>query len=81
MKKKDIVHLILKHEYYELIATGQKWTEYRDNSLYWKSRILGKKYVTFHKGYTNIVMTFEIIVIRVNEDRGEIEIHIGRRCG
>ena len=76
-RMKRIVHLILKHRYYNAIAYNVKKIEYRDNTAFWRKRIIGKQYVTFHKGYTNVIMTFIIKEIKVKEDT--IEIHLGER--
>lgn len=79
----DTVHLILKHEYYDAIDRGgEKDVEYRENTEYWRKRIIGKESVTFHRGYTNQTMTFAISYLVVPEkDEREyyIEIHLGQR--
>ena len=70
-------HLILKHEYYDLIDKGKKTVEYRDNTPYWRKRILDALKVIFHRGYTNVTMTFYIkfkVLLH-----GQIQIHLGKR--
>lgn len=81
------VHLVLKHKYYGAIDRGEKTVEYRDNTDYWRKRILNKRHVTFHRGYTKEIMVFEIdylVVPEINESV-QIEIHLGKRvckrCG
>lgn len=85
-----ICHLVLKHEYYDLFKSGEKDVEYRDNTEYWRRRILGidksgidqATHVTLHRGYTNETMTFEIdylVVPKPEETDKKIEIHVGAR--
>lgn len=69
------LHLVLKHKWYDLIASGKKKVEYRSMSDYWISRLLiepkcwefwsslkVKEFdsVIFHKGYTSTVMEWGI---------------------
>lgn len=55
------LHLVLKAKWYDMIASGEKKEEYRENTSYWMKRI-GKLHdvVCFHRGYTNTTMTFVI---------------------
>lgn len=55
------LHLILKHKWYDMIASGEKTEEYRNLGYYWNNRIW-KDYqcVCFHRGYTNTIMSFII---------------------
>lgn len=68
------LHLVLKSEWYDKIASGQKTSEYRECKPYWNKR-LGAMYasfhvweslaripwtVVFHRGYTSETMEFEI---------------------
>lgn len=77
------LHLALKHKYYNQIERGEKKVEYRDNTLYWRVRIVkpwcsnGGNTVTFHRGYTNTTMTFKISSLVINGDK--IELHLGER--
>lgn len=79
------LHLVLKHKWYDLIESGQKTVEYRDMTPYWINRIIkkhnsnGGNTVIFHKGYTNVTMTFEIRMIVCNTPTEKIEIHLGKR--
>ena len=49
-----ILHLTLKKNWFELIASGKKTTEYREYKLYWERRLLKKKFdeVHFRNGYS-----------------------------
>jgi len=68
-------HLILTYENYYLIDTGKKTVEYRNNTPYWRKRILDADRVTFHQGYTNVTTTFSIRRFKILA--GKIEIHLG----
>jgi len=48
-----ILHLTLKKEYFDLIASGEKTEEYRERKPYWMSRLLGRTYdeIHFRNGY------------------------------
>lgn len=74
-KKSDILHLVLKGKWYDMIASGEKKEEYRKIKPYWEKRLELKnikwtdcwgprfkpfRYVCFHRGYTDRTMTFEI---------------------
>ena len=99
-KDSHTLHLVLKHKWYDLIASGKKKVEYRAMSEYWSSRLLletnngspvkVKTYdsVVFHKGYTSIVMEWEIKKIDVGHgdpvmgadpDYPVFRIHLGER--
>ena len=80
-----VLHLILEYQYYEAIDRGEKTVEYRDNTLYWRRRIIpkwnsnGGNKVVFHRGYTKTTMTFELKDAVFNG--GTIELHLGARQG
>lgn len=55
------LHLILKHKWYDMIASGEKTEEYRNLGDYWNNRIWkGYQFVCFHRGYTKNTMSFII---------------------
>ena len=66
---KNTIHLILELQYWNQIASGSKTHEYRDNTEFWRKRIFGRKFVTFHKGYSKTTMTFEIGKIEKTGDQ------------
>lgn len=76
-KLNDTIHLILELRYWNQIANGSKTHEYRDNTEFWRKRIFGRKFVTFHRGYTKTIMTFEIGKIEETEE--QIIITLGAR--
>jgi hypothetical protein len=51
-----------------MIESGEKKEEYRNVTEYWGKRLINHQYdyVCFHKGYTNITMTFEILGVECN---------------
>lgn len=83
-----VLHLVLKHQYYDAIDRGEKTVEYRENTEYWRRRIVpkwnsnGGNKVVFHRGwtdYTKKTMTFAIKDVVFNGDT--IELHLGARQG
>ena len=73
----DIVHLVLKRQYWNQIKFGEKIHEYRDNTEYWRKRILGRRIVIFHMGYSKETMMFEIKQIDMDDE--QITIGLGRQ--
>lgn len=67
------LHLILKRKWYEMIESGEKPEEYRENKPYWQKRLLSGKYdaVKFRYGYTPRTMTFLIKKIRLGKGKKE----------
>lgn len=45
MNEALVLHLVLKHQYYDAIDRGEKTVEYRDNTEYWRRRIADKEQV------------------------------------
>ena len=72
-----ILHLVLMHRYFDAIDRGEKTVEYRENTEYWRRRIVGAQKIVFHKGYTKVTMTFLIKDVIFNGDK--IEIWLGAR--
>ncbi len=48
-----VLHLVLKYEWFDKIACGEKTTEYRECSEHWNQRFENKHYdlVRFQRGY------------------------------
>lgn len=67
MKNNTILHLVLKHQWFDKIVSGEKTSEYRECSDYWNKRFTNAKYdtVVFHKGYTSTTATYKIVSIRI----------------
>lgn len=76
------LHLVLKSKHYDAIQRGEKTIEYRNNTPYWRKRIVfkwssnGGNTVTFHKGYTKTTMTFQIKLLILYD---QIDLHLGGR--
>ena len=79
------LHLVLKRNWYEKIASGEKTSEYRECSPYWNRRFTGDKdstrihlrqfiykTVVFHKGYTKETMEFEIKSIGITTQENDL---------
>ena len=52
-KELTVLHLVLKYEWFDKIAAGQKTVEYRECSDHWNQRLYNKRYdlVRFQRGY------------------------------
>ena len=63
----NVLHLVLKHHWFEQIISGKKTSEYRECSEYLNRRLGNKHYdtVVFHKGYTNTTATYKIISVNI----------------
>lgn len=77
------LHLVLKHKYYDAIDRGEQRIEHRDNTPYWRKRIVpkwnsnGGNLVIFHRGYTKTIMVFRIKLLVLGIPK--IELHLGER--
>lgn len=63
-----VLDLVLKHQWYDMIDSGEKPEEYRDITPYWRKRIQsGKRYthVRFHRGYLVKSMVFRYDGLRI----------------
>jgi hypothetical protein len=55
----NALHIVLKYQWFDLIASGEKTVEYRKITPYWRARIWDKRhaligeFVTFSRGYTS----------------------------
>lgn len=49
-----ILHLTLKKQWFDLIASGEKTVEYREYKQYWEKRLVGKEFqeIHFRNGYS-----------------------------
>jgi hypothetical protein len=50
----NILHLTLKKQWFDMIASGQKKEEYREIKPYWDARLRAKEYthILFRNGYS-----------------------------
>ena len=74
--KKEILDLVVKAHWYELIKSGQKKCEYREIKKYWMQKLAAKKYthVRFRKGYTREHMLFEIMDIGQTTEQNDLNL-------
>lgn len=54
------VHLVLKHQWYDMIESGVKNEEYRENTPRYQKMLTGATHIVFHRGYTSITMERKI---------------------
>lgn len=54
MSSESILHLTLKRQWFDLIASGIKREEYRELKPYWNKRLKGRRFqaVHFRNGYS-----------------------------
>lgn len=62
MKK---VHLVLKHKWYDMIASGVKQEEYRNNTPRYQDMLNNATHVVLHRGYTKTTLEKEIDNMRL----------------
>lgn len=76
MKKNFVLHLVLKHHWFDKIVSGEKTSEYRECSDYWNKRLTNKHYdmVVFHKGYTNTTATYKIMSISITTGQNDLNL-------
>ena len=82
-KNSRVLHLNLHREYFDLIATGRKKTEYRECTPYWRRRLEGRDYdvIIFRNGYATKAPVMEVEYVakgfRVIEGKKEYAIRLG----
>ncbi len=70
-ESKKILHLTLKKKWFDMIASGEKKEEYRQDKMYWKSRFVKEGYwhsqtcknfdiVRFKNGYATDARTIDV---------------------
>ena len=83
----NVLHLVLRHHWFDKIVSDKKTSEYRECSTYWNRR-LGKRHydtVVFHRGYTNTTATYKIVSIGITTAKNDLgvdkcwEIKLGRK--
>ena len=79
------LHLVLKHKWYDMIASGVKKEEYREIKPYWIGRLIEQPMdedsghvffrdydcVCFHRGYTYTTITFTVSNIGIGTGNPE----------
>ena len=79
---KEILHLVLKHIWFEKIKSGKKTSEYRACTDYWNKRFIPVvngnrpiwKYVIFHDGYTNKTIKRKLISIQITNAANDLNL-------
>jgi hypothetical protein len=73
---RNVLHLVLKHKWFDKIVSGEKTSEYRECSDYWNRRLTNKQYdtVVFHKGYTNITAIYTIKSIGITQAKNDLDL-------
>ncbi len=71
----DILHLVLKKEWFDLIAAGEKKEEYRQLCEYWRPRLEGRSYdfVIFRNGYRADSPRVKLECLGIRRDTGRPE--------
>lgn len=52
------LHLVLKHKWYDKIASGKKTSEYRECKPYWNKRLIGRENILVHSSFIPTSMQF-----------------------
>lgn len=75
----DILHLTIKGIFFDRIASGAKWLEYRDDKPYWNKRLDGKHFdeVHFRNGYSRSAPFMRVECQGIRHGDGFYEIHLG----
>jgi hypothetical protein len=71
-RKKSVLHLTLKRQWFEQIAAGIKTKEYREAKPYWERRLVDRQYdvIKFRNGYSKNAPTMLVEFLGVTR-RGE----------
>lgn len=76
----EILHLVLKHVWFEKIKSGKKTSEYRECKDYWNNKfnpIVNSekemwKYVIFHDGYTDKTIKCKLLSISITNKPNDL---------
>lgn len=65
--------LVLKRNWYDMIASGTKTEEYREIKPYWEKRLIARGYthVRFRRGYTSTTILRQLKSISIGKGRSE----------
>lgn len=72
----NVLHLVLKHHWFDKIVSGEKTSEYRACSKYWNARFSNNQFdtVVFHRGYTNITAVYKIAEISITNRPNDLNL-------
>lgn len=76
VKEIIILDLVLKGHWFDLIANGKKWVEYREIKPYWTRRLFSHPFthVRLRRGYTAERLLFEIRKIERTSVRNDLNL-------
>lgn len=74
-----VLHLVLRHQWYDMILRGEKREEYRDPARWRKVLTGGYTLVCFHRGYTDTTMVKRIEGTALGTGRTEWGAEAGRQ--
>lgn len=76
-----VLYLTLHRVFFDAIAEGRKKTEYREDTYFWRSRLIGRNYaeIVFRNGYATDapVMRVQWLGLR-REKTGRFAIRLGK---
>ena len=63
--------MTLHREFFDAIAEGRKNTEYRDDTAYWRSRLVDRDYseIVFRNGYAAEAPLMRVQCLGIRKDR------------
>jgi len=79
--RSSVLHLTLYREFFDAIAEGRKKTEYRDDTAYWRSRLVGRNYaeIVFRNGYATRAPLMRVQCLGIRKDKPDrFAIRLGR---
>lgn len=81
MERRKILHLTLKKEWFDMILSGEKKTEYREVKPYWESRLFDiyrmpiiYEVIRFRNGYSRDAPTMDVEWKGVKYSQGDPKI-------
>lgn len=77
----QVLHLTLHREFFDAIVEGKKKTEYRDDTRYWRARLLDRAYseVHFRNGYATGAPFMRVQCLGIRKDKsGDFAIRLGK---
>ena len=68
---RNVLHLTVHREFFDAIAEGGKRTEYWEDKAFWRSRLVGRKYVeiVFRNGYAVRAPLMRVQCLGIRKDR------------
>ena len=79
--KPSVLHLTLHRKWFDDIAAGKKKTEYRDNTPFWRTRLVSRNYdeIHFRNGYATRAPFMRVECLGIRKDgRKRFAIRLGK---